>query len=68
MKVKVGEYFSVGVRQVWLVYPGSRTVTVYDTANESVTLRDSDTLEAGSILPQFTLSLRDLFAELDRHG
>jgi Uma2 family endonuclease len=68
MSIKVGEYFSAGVRQVWLVNPSSRTATVFTSADDSVTLHEQDTLDGGTVLPGFTLSLVELFAELDRHG
>ncbi len=68
MRIKTGEYFSAGVRLVWLVDPKSRTVTVYTAADDCVTLHEQDVLSGGSVLPGFTLSLRELFAELDRHG
>jgi Uma2 family endonuclease len=68
MSIKVGEYFSAGVRLVWLVHPSSRTATVFTAADDSVALHEQDTLDGAAVLPGFTLSLRELFAELDRHG
>ena len=68
MSVKLGEYFSVGVRLVWLVDPSSRTAKVFTAPDDSVTLHEQDVLDGGTVLPGFALSLRDLFAELDRHG
>ena len=68
MSIKVGEYFSAGVRLVWLVDPNMRTATVFTATDNSVTLHVQDTLDGGTVLPGFTLSLRELFAELDRHG
>jgi Uma2 family endonuclease len=53
---------------VWLVNPSSRTATVFTSADDSVTLHEQDTLDGGTVLPGFTLSLVELFAELDRHG
>jgi hypothetical protein len=41
---------------------------VFTAADDSVTLHEHDTLDGGKVLPGFTLSLRQLFAELDRHG
>ncbi|MBI2478039.1 MAG: Uma2 family endonuclease, partial [Planctomycetia bacterium] len=45
-----------------------RTATVFTAAGNSVTLHEQDTLDGGTVLPGFTLSLGELFAELDRHG
>lgn len=68
MRVKTAEYFSAGVRLVWLVDPKSRAVTVHTAADDCVTLHEQDALSGGTVLPGFTLPIRDLFAELDRHG
>jgi len=65
MAKKRDEYFSVGVRLVWEVDPEARTVAVY-TGPEAYTVLDAERiLDGGTVLPGFTLSLRELFAELD---
>ena len=68
MARKRGEYFTAGARLVWIVDPDSRSVTVYTSPTQSNTLAKTDLLDGGAVLPGFTLSLRDLFAELDRAG
>ena len=68
MERKRREYFAAGVRLVWLVDPRGRTVQVYTAADKFATLRESDTLTGEPALPGFKLRLRELFAELDRHG
>ena len=68
MNIKVSEYFSAGVQLIWLIDPSSRTATVFHSAEHSKKLHETDSLDGGTVLPGFTLSLRDLFAELDRHG
>jgi Uma2 family endonuclease len=69
MLQKRRDYFAVGVRLAWEIDPETRTVAVYTTAATSATvLRETDTLDGGAVLPGFSLPLRDLFAELDRHG
>jgi len=61
---KRSEYFSAGTQLVWIVDPKSLTVSVY-TSPEKVTVLDkSQHLDGGNVLPGFTLSLRDLFAEI----
>lgn len=67
MRLKIGEYFSAGVKRVWLVDPESRTVTVHSPSADTLTLGEADTLDAAPVLPGFTLVLSELFAELDRH-
>jgi Uma2 family endonuclease len=68
MKIKTEEYLAAGVRQVWLVDPKSRTVTLYETADNPISLGEQDVLDGGTVLPGFTLSLGEMFAELDRQG
>jgi len=62
------EYFEAGVRLVWLVDPDQRTVEVFASDEPSATLGEGELLTGGDVLPGFDLSLRDYFAELDRHG
>jgi Uma2 family endonuclease len=68
MAVKRQDYFTAGVELVWEIDPDARTVRVYTSAIQVVTLTSGDTLDGGVVLPGFTLALQDLFAELDRHG
>ena len=68
MARKRREYFAAGVRLVWFVDPEARTVEVYTALEQSILLREEDTLDGGAVLPGFVLSLRELFAELDRQG
>lgn len=68
MSRKRQEYFKAGVQLVWEIDPEKRVVTVYTSLDESRELRDSDVLDGGQVLPEFSLSLPVLFGELDRHG
>jgi Uma2 family endonuclease len=68
MAVKRQDYFAAGVELVWEIDPDARTVAVYTSVTDVTTLTAADTLDGGAVLPGFTLPLRDLFAELDRHG
>ena len=68
MDVKLAEYFSAGVRQVWIVNPATRTIALYDEPDSCQTLTENDTLRTERLLPDFSFSVRELFAELDRHG
>lgn len=68
MAVKRQDYFAAGVEFVWEINPKTHTVAVYTSVIDLTTLTAADTLDGGIVLPGFTLPLRDLFAELDRHG
>lgn len=68
MDRKRHEYFDAGTRLVWLVAPAERTVTVFRSASSSELLTAADTLNADDVLPGFSLSLADLFSELDRQA
>ena len=68
MARKRREYFAAGVRLVWLIDPEARTIAVYTGPRNSTLLRHGDTLSGGAVLPGFSLSLKELFAELDRQG
>ena len=68
MARKLDEYFRVGVRLVWYVDPKKRTVRVYTARDRSVVLREDQTLDGGDVLPGFSLSIRDWFAEAERTG
>jgi Uma2 family endonuclease len=68
MKRKLGEYFRAGVRLVWYVDPAKRTVTVYTAVDRFTVLHEDDTLDGGDVLPGFSLSIRDWFAEAERTG
>ena len=64
MDRKLREYFDAGAKLVWYVYPGPRTVRVHTSATDFTTLSEDagDTLNAGDVLPWFSLPLAELFA------
>lgn len=68
MERKRTEYLASGVRLIWLVDPKQRTVCVIQADGSLTTLKATETLNGGDILPGFTLKLRELFAELDAEG
>jgi len=68
MARKYREYFQAGVQLVWEVDPKNRTVEVFTAADQSTRLNENQTLDGGNVLPGFTLSLSQLFGELDRQG
>ena len=66
MDRKCSEYFAGGSKAVWLVYRKTRTVAVYSSPEQCVTLTESDAISGGSVLPGFSLEVRKLFGDLDR--
>jgi Uma2 family endonuclease len=68
MARKLREYFKAGVRLVWYVDPSKRTVTVYTAVDRWTVLTEDNTLDGGDVLPGFSLSIRDWFADAERTG
>jgi Uma2 family endonuclease len=60
------DYFSAGVRLVWEVDVRSQTVAVFNEPDQGVVLDVSHTLLGDPVLPDFSIRVADLFAELDR--
>jgi Uma2 family endonuclease len=60
---KIGEYFKAGVRRVWVVYPASRLVHVYESPKKVDILDINDELDGGDLLPGFRISLAELFED-----
>lgn len=65
MERKLDDYFAAGVKAVWLVYPTTREVAVYDSPRHAVVLRGDDALDGGAALQGFSLPVLQLFATLD---
>ena len=65
MRRKRSEYFTSGVRLVWIIDPAARVVVVYTGPERSTTLSEDQILDGGTVLPGFSVSVRDIFADLD---
>jgi Uma2 family endonuclease len=63
MNRKLEEYFAAGVRLVWIVDPRKRTARVYTALNQSVLIKEGQSLDGGAVLPGFVLPLSELFAD-----
>jgi Uma2 family endonuclease len=66
MARKLKDYFEagvelVGVELVWYVDPPTRTVRVYHSPENAVTLTDADELDGETVLPGFCLAIGDWF-------
>ena len=62
MKEKLREYFTRGVRMVWVVDPEDRAVRVHRSPDEAQLLYESATLTCDDVLPGFTCRVAELFA------
>jgi Uma2 family endonuclease len=58
---KMQEYFEYGVREVWVVWPPRRQVSVYRSPDDVTILKAGDQLTGGDLLPGFTTSVASLF-------
>lgn len=63
---KLTDYFAAGVQQIWVVYPESRRVYVYESPTRLAGLAERDELEGGDVLPGFRLQVADLFAAVTK--
>lgn len=62
MRLKAEKYIAAGTKLVWLVFPESQTVEVYYGKQDVEMLGVDDTLTGYDVLPDFSLSVRDIFA------
>jgi Uma2 family endonuclease len=62
MRRKVKQYFAAGSKAVWLVYPETREVEVWDSAaGPARMLGEQHAIEAPQVLPGFSLKIRGVF-------
>ncbi len=63
---KAGEYLDAGAGRVWIVRPGTRTVTVFRAGGEVATRHEAEALtseDAGFAAGGFALAVASIFAE-----
>jgi len=68
LRIRIAEYFQVGVLQAWVVYPKPALVDVYQGAGGLRTLARADELDGGEILPGFHLPLAAVFEAVSDNG
>ncbi|MFQ3646156.1 MAG: Uma2 family endonuclease [Anaerolineae bacterium] len=61
LRLKAQRYLDNGTRLVWLIFPHTQTVEVYDGDDDVLTLTIADTLTGGSVLPDFALPVAKIF-------
>jgi Uma2 family endonuclease len=57
---KIRDYFDAGVREVWLISPEFKTVTIYHSVTRTTILTEEDDLTT-EIIPGFRCKISDLF-------
>jgi Uma2 family endonuclease len=62
MAEKVKAYFAAGARLAWIVNPKLKTVMVYRSLIDIITLTEKDTLEGGEVVPGFQILVAEIFA------
>jgi Uma2 family endonuclease len=62
LEEKLAEYFAMGVLVVWMADPRRREVTVYRSPTDVERLIADDTLTGGKVLPDFRVTVAELFA------
>jgi Uma2 family endonuclease len=60
---RVAMFLQAGTRQVWLVNPNSQIVTIFYPEAPLTSLGADDTLDGGDVLPGFSISVAEIFAE-----
>lgn len=59
---KVTEWLETGATMVWVVSPKLKTITVYRSLIDIVTLTEKDTLDGGEVVPGFQIPVAEIFA------
>jgi len=63
---KITDYFQTGVRLVWVFYPDSGRVYVYQSPTQVSILERPDTLDGGAVLPGLRLPMAQLYEAVTR--
>lgn len=58
---KVTDYFQANVRLLWVIYPESGRIYVYQSPTRVTVLERTDILDGGEVLPGFQLPIEQLY-------
>lgn len=64
MSEKVEAFFAAGTRLIWIIYPKARRGHVYRSVKEVMILDENDTLDAGDVVPGFSVPVKEIFRKL----
>jgi Uma2 family endonuclease len=68
MERKRREYFEGGAELVWEVHPEKQIVNVFTAPEEKTTISMDGVLDGGTVLPGFTLSVKDWFEQAGKRA
>jgi Uma2 family endonuclease len=68
MERKRREYFEGGAELVWEVHPEKQIVDVFTAPEEKTTIAADGVLDGGTVLPGFTLSVKELFDQAGKRA
>lgn len=63
IRQKAAMWLDAGVRLVWVVLPGERSVEVYRADAAVVRLDETDTLDGADVVPGFSTPVAAIFGE-----
>ena len=63
VRVKLREYFSIGVTWVWVVEPEIRKVLVFRSTTDVEEYQEEDSLHGEGVLEGFEVKVSDLFVD-----
>jgi Uma2 family endonuclease len=58
---KMREYFDAGVREVWLISPEHKMITIYHSPTQTTILTENDELTSEELLPGFRCRISEIF-------
>jgi Uma2 family endonuclease len=64
VELRIADYLSANVGLIWILYPQTRSVWTFSTSG-TARLASLDRLTGGTVLPDFSVAVADLFPEPD---
>ncbi len=61
---RVAEYFSAGVRRVWVIYPTSRLVYIYESPRSVLIVGPGEHVVGDDVVPGFRFAVDEMFEDL----
>ncbi len=63
---RLEQYFEVGARRAWVVYPSVAKIYDYESTTKVNILKWGEDLDGGAVLPGFRLALSAIFGEVEQ--